>query len=749
MALALAAGPLTMGSPAAAQAPGPDVALPKRPVPYSRLAPKPKPKLPATTASTKPAAAPASSTTKASTGAAATPHPPVAPGAATPPSHTPAHPAAATPHAAGPTPHPAAVTPHPAALPVAPQGPGLPPAALEAFVDGWMAEAMARTHTPGAAVAIVQNGQVVLKKGYGFADLDPRRAVDPDTTLFRLGSLSQTFTWVLLMKEVEAGRIRLDRPINLYLPEKVRLPGRGRNVMVGQLLDHSAGFEERALGRLEEDNLRRVRPLELYLRENRPSVVRAPGLLSSYASYDSALAGEAVGFVAGQTFERRAEDQVFQPLGMAHTTFREPRDDRRGLPAAMPAALRADLARGYGWRDVGFMADSYEYVGQVAPALGASSTAADMARYMRMLLADGRTETGALFGPLAAKAFRSPMRLTPAGINGWAHGFMNIALPGSRPGYGHSGDAIAFQSNMVLAPDLGLGVFVVTNSERGRAVADGLPAALVRHFYAPAAVYPRLGSPQLVGQGPVYDGHYLSTRRAYGGLEGFVGLLQHGADVRVTPGGRLIVARLRHRDAWTLEAAAQAESAAVRFVSTTGDDHLAFHVRSGQAWGFQPSNGAELFERAPLWERPSTFLTLGVLAALAALATLMGSAFRSRRELRQNAVQARAGLVQNIQAGLWLTAFGLFAAWWRASADAQALMYGWPGPLIVTASACALVAAGLSLVTIAALPAVWQGGRRVDSWTVSRKAFFTLTVLIYATLSVVLAMGGALEPWSG
>ncbi|HET6969611.1 MAG TPA: serine hydrolase, partial [Phenylobacterium sp.] len=102
-----------------------------------------------------------------------------------------------------------------------------------------------------------------------------------------------------------------------------------------------------------------------------------------------------------------------------------------------------------------------------------------------------------------------------------------------------------------------------------------------------------------------------------------------------------------------------------------------------------------------------------------------------------------------IQAGLWLTAVGLFAAWWRGSADAQALMYGWPGPLIVTASACALVAAALSLVTIAALPAVWQGGRRVDSWSGSRKAFFTLTVLIYSALSVVLAMGGALEPWSG
>ena len=67
---------------------------------------------------------------------------------------------------------------------------------------------------------------------------------------------------------------------------------------------------------------------------------------------------------------------------------------------------------------------------------------------------------------------------------------------------------------------------------------------------------------------------------------------------------------------------------------------------------------------------------------------------------------------------------------------------------MVTASACALVAAALTLVTIVAIPAIWQGGRRVDSWNPARKVFFTATVLIYAAFSVTLALNGALEPWS-
>ena len=142
-------------------------------------------------------------------------------------------------------------------------------------------------------------------------------------------------------------------------------------------------------------------------------------------------------------------------------------------------------------------------------------------------------------------------------------------------------------------------------------------------------------------------------------------------------------------------------------------------------------------------------ISLAILTGAAAIATFAGLLLRSRRELRQNQIQARAGIVQNMQAGLWLTAMGLFGLWSMGASDAQATMYHWPGALLVTASSSALVAAMLTLITIAAVPAIWQGGRRVDSWTAGRKVFFTLTVLIYAAFSVLLAMTGALEPWSG
>lgn len=663
----------------------------------------------------------------------------IAPSIASRPAAAPTRPAQtnATPPAAAPA-SPAA------SAPTAPAVPPLDPATVQAFVDGWMMDAMAREHVAGASVSVVQNGQVVLKKGYGFADLTPRRAVDPDRTLFRIGSVSKTFTWILVMREVEAGRMRLDRPVNLYLPEKVRLPGRLREVTVRNLMEHTPGLEDRALGHLFENDPRRVRPLALYLRQERPGRDRAPGTLSSYSNYGVALAGAAVANTRRKTFERLVEEEITLPLGMRHTTFREPRPERRGLPGAMPEALRPWVATGYAWSNPGFTPNDYEYIGQVAPAGSASSTAGDMSRYMLMLLGDGALDGRTVFGPRAAKAFRSPLRQTAPGMNGWAHGFIVYDMPGGHVGYGHDGATIAFFSRMVVIPELGLGVFVTTNSETGGPVARDLPDALLRRFYAPANVFPRPGSAELARNAAMFEGSYLTTRRANGGLEGFIGLLIGAADVRVTSGGRLITGAGPEARAWVPDG----PIGEGRFVSVDSDRRLFFRLQDGRAVSFRDDLNAATQKRAAFTERGSILALMAGLSGFCAVATLVGLALRNRREVRQNQIQARASMVQTMQAGLWLAALGLFAAFAGRASDLERVMYGWPGPLLITASACALVAAALTLITIAALPAVWQGGRRVDSWPAARKVFFTFTVLTYTGFSVLLAVNGALEPWS-
>jgi hypothetical protein len=317
-------------------------------------------------------------------------------------------------------------------------------------------------------------------------------------------------------------------------------------------------------------------------------------------------------------------------------------------------------------------------------------------------------------------------------------------LPGGHKGYGHDGATLTFMSNLVTVPDLNLGIFISTNTDTGAELVQRLPAAVVRQFYAAPQVFPLPGSPELKDAAGVFGGYYVSTRRAYSGLEGFVTRVVRGVSVDVTPEGRLVLRGERVRTF-----VPDGPVADGRFIGAQNDDRVAFTVTDGRARSFMTSGGSQRFERAPFWMRPSTLVVLSALAAAASLATLGGILLRNRREFRENQIQARASLIQNIQAALWLVAMVLFALWAAKSADIAQVMYGWPGALLITASACALVAGALTVTTVVALPAIWRGGRRVDSWTHLRKAFFTVTTLIYAAYSLILGLWGALSPWSG
>jgi CubicO group peptidase (beta-lactamase class C family) len=687
-------------APAAAPPAAPAATLPSAPIPYTptvrrRRAPRPQPAAPA----------------------------PVAPAVATP---------ATTLSAAAPPPSPVLATHAP-----------LPVADLEAYVDGVVRDRMARDHIAGVTIAVVQNGQVVLKKGYGVASLNDGRKVDPDKTLFRIGSISKTFTWIALMNEVEAGRMRLDTPINIYLPEKLQLKDQGKKtpVRLRDLMTHTAGFEDRTLGQLFERDPRRERPLELYLRQERPNRVREPGLLPAYSNYGAGLAGAALANVTGQPFEKVVADQVILPAGLTHTTFRENRPWRDDLPAPMAANLAADLSDGFRWTSLGYQTEAPEFIGHIAPAGAASSTAGDMARYMTLLLNGGVIDGKTIFSPKTSALFRTPMYRPAEGAPGWNAGFQDIPLPGGRRGFGHAGDTLWFHSNMVMVPELGLGVFVAVNTDTGADLPASLPSTILERFYAPT---PEIPAASLIthDEARAFEGQFLTTRRAYGGLEGFIDRLIGEATVRAAPDGRLTLTIDGKSSQWT--ATEQADT----FAPIGGAGLLVFQREDGKVVRFFSPMGVAAFERIGFPHQPGLLTALAVLTALAAVATLIGVATRDRREARQTPTQARASLMQTIQAILWLIALvgvGVFAS---GAGDVAKVVYGWPSGWLLSASACAFVATLLTIATLAMLPVVWRGGRRVDSWTSLRKLAFTCTTLIFLSFALLLAAWGFLEFWN-
>lgn len=681
--------------------------------------------------------------------AAPAPPPPArrAPATAPPPA-TIAEPPAVTPSAQPPAadlpPLPVPPPPPPAKARLTPGTP-IPPAELEAMVDGAVRQAMVERHVAGAAVAVVQNGQVVLKKGYGLSALAPARPVDPDKTLFRVGSISKLFTWIMVMKDVERGRMKLDAPVNIYLPERLQVRDQGfqRQVMVRDLMTHSAGFEVKALGRLFEVKANRVRPLDTYLRQERPRRVWPPGVMPEYSNYGAGLAGAALAQVGGKPFMDLAETEIIRPLGLDHTTFREPYPADVGLPSPMPAGLAADAAQGFAWSGGGYRVQPNEYISQDAPAGSASSTAGDMARFMQLILAGGTLDGATIYGPAAAQAFRTVTLRSGPGIAGWAAGFWERPLPGGFDGFGHEGETLNFRANLVTVPALNLGVFIAVNSDSGAALVEELPNAIVARFYA-APAPPAEGSPELYAQRKAYAGDYLNEDRRFGGLEQFVALLVDRVRIDVSPDGRLIVTGGQGGGAFvpTGQPGQFRNAGAAEWVG-------GFQMKDNVAVRWLDPSGGRTYERVGWWWRRRVLLVGAALTILAAAATLIGLFTRDRREFRQTDVQGRASAIQISTAILWLIAVGGFGWWaWRAMRDPTVAFAEWPGPWVAIASSSAMVASLCSLAQVLMLPVVWRGGRRVESWTPWRKLRFSLTALIFLAFGAILVVWGALQPWS-
>jgi CubicO group peptidase (beta-lactamase class C family) len=593
-----------------------------------------------------------------------------------------------------------------------------------------------------SAETLVQGGRVVLRKGYGFASFTPPRRVDPNVTLFRIGSITKTFTWIAVMKGVESGKIDLDAPVNNYLPPELQIPAEGfaRPIRVRDLMTHSPGFEDHVFGVLFADTPDRVRPLEAFLRQERPRRVREPGALSSYSNYGAALAGEIVARVEGRPWQDAIEREVLTPLGLSHTSVREPYPPRPDLPEPMPATLARDLSSGFRWDGLTYRARSIEFITPVAPAGVMSSTAVDMSRYMLMLLGDGTLDGITIFGSRAAAAFRTPMTSAPRELGAIDAGFFEFPLPGGFRSYGHNGGTLSFFTNMTLVPELRLGIFVATNTEGGGQISDPLPSRIVERFYSSPPAPPSPMPAGFAERARAFTGSYLSTRRAYRGLEGVLMRLQAVWTIALSPDGHLVL-RLGNEPR-LLEAMGPPD--AFRVADLPGG---LYFVRSGTR-ADTIVLGPVAFERISALYQPSTLNALAILTLLSSAAIVMGFFLRIGRRLPATDRQRAAGHVQLAVALLWVVCAAAFAAWGVRASDVTNIIYRWPGPLIRTASSAALLASALTVVMVALLPAIWRGSALPEAgWSFWRRLRFSVATVVFAAFGALLALWGALQPW--
>ncbi len=474
---------------------------------------------------------------------------------------------------------------------------------LESHVDGLIGGLMRTHRVPGAVVVVVSEGEVALVKGYGVADLESGRPVDPDRTLFRVASVSKLFVATAVMQQVERGRLELDADVNRWLRD-LRVPDAfGAPVTLRQLLTHTAGFDDRHLRTADPLDAPAV-PLGRYLAERLPPRVLPPGAMISYSNHGYGLAGHLVEIAAGLPFEAYAEREILGPLAMRRSRF--------GFDAPAPA----DLARPYAWRggrheDLGF--DRLRF----APAGALVTTGADMARFMRMQLARGRLGDVRILSPESADAMqRAQVRLAPD-LPGWCLGFEERERNGVRA-IAHGGSWRGFGTDLVLLPHRGLGWFISTNLEFHVAFMQAFRDGMFDLFFPRPTAPPPAPPAGFAARAGLYTGSYLPNRRVRGDFMK-LGAFTTGLRVSHEPDDTL---RIAFADG-SQPPLRVVEVAPQRFESLDRREHVAFRTdASGRATHL--FFGPIAFDRARTFESPLPHAVVGTACAALLAATLAG-----------------------------------------------------------------------------------------------------------------------------
>ena len=550
---------------------------------------------------------------------------------------------------------------------------------IAAFMDRHVAGEVRRLNIPGAALAVVRDGRVILAKGYGYADIGSGRPMTADTTPVRQLSITKTLIWVLAMQLVEEKRLDLDRDLNFYLD--FRIP---TGITMRHLMTHSSGLAE-PIGA----GGTRSATLGEDLAADVPERIYLPGNTVAYSNYGPALAAHVVERLRGRPFHTLVAERILAPLGMSRSSTADP----------LPAPLRSLVAQSYG-----ASAREPTTVPPMRPttrAVGAlSAPASDMARYLATLQSGG----GIISRASLARMMTLNRPLAPGLQAGFGLGFIAGHYRGV-PHAAHGGSFAGGATDLQLLPKHGLAWAIAFNGrgDNGAAVeARGLLLrAVIDRFAAAAAAPVRAQGPSTADE---VAGYYLSTRRAHSGpariMDAF-SLLR----VKAAAGGALTITGETGGTRWLPQGPDRFVEPDTEFALgvTRGFGEDVLRIASPLL-----NNVAE-FEPAPLAVRWAVPVLLAALPIL-----LAGTALQRRRVRRPGdpvpASQLPPPLGMLAEYGPWLIVAAVLA--WLT-----ALLAGLGGGVFLTMLHALTAAAVLGALALAADAAA---GWRTGGWCWSR-----------------------------
>jgi CubicO group peptidase (beta-lactamase class C family) len=266
----------------------------------------------------------------------------------------------------------------------------------------------------GLAVGVVRNGRLEFFHGHGFADIASNTPVTEDT-VFRIGSITKTFTAIAVMQLVEQGLVDLDAAANDYLCAYRLIPAKTthRPATLRHLLTHTAGLPEvvypsRILQPVFGEMVKLGKPVPSLAEYYRGALRLAaePGTRYIYTDHGFATLGQIVEDMSGKPFDRYLHEHVFEPLGMSDTNL------------LRSAPVESRLATGYQLRSAGAKPVTDSEVITIGGG-GIYSTPRDMARYLAALLGGGANEHGSVLKPKSLATSPTTSRIPACRVSDW------------------------------------------------------------------------------------------------------------------------------------------------------------------------------------------------------------------------------------------------------------------------------------------------------------------------------------------
>ncbi len=322
-------------------------------------------------------------------------------------------------------------------------------ALLEAQIEGDLGTRI----VPGLSASVVCGADTVWQRGFGFADLDRKTPATPDT-VYAVGSITKLFTATMLMQLRDAGRLRLDDPVQDYVPE-VPVPHRHADspaITFRHLVTHTSGLaKDSPVGYWDSLNFPPVETMMAKLAETEQPY--PPGRQWKYSNLAIALLGYALTRIAGQSWESWISDKILAPLGMTATAPR------------LADSQRAKLATGYlrpatGWPPAEV---AHQELGGIGFGGSLHSTVGDMAKFIAQQFADAPT----LLRRATVEEMHRPQWLHEDWQSGQGIGWRVLRAADGSTRIEHGGGVHGFTCRILLSVPERVGVAVFTNGSDG------------------------------------------------------------------------------------------------------------------------------------------------------------------------------------------------------------------------------------------------------------------------------------------